>query len=53
MDLLELSNIRHSRLDMRELVQKLVVLLVDFLDFVLSEDVVQGGRAPARTQLPR
>ena len=52
MDLLELSNIRHRRLHMRELVQKLVVFLVDFLDFVLSEDIVQGGGAPTRTQFP-
>ena len=53
MDFLELSDIRHRRLDMRELVQKLVVLLVDLLDFVLSENIVQCGRAPARTKLPR
>ena len=53
MDLLKLSNIRHRRLDMRELVQKLVVLLVDLLDFVLSKDVVQCGRATGRTELPR
>ncbi len=52
MDLLELSNIRHRRLHMRELVQKLVVLLVDLLDFVFSKDVVQCGRAPGRTELP-
>ena len=53
MDFLELSDIRHRRLDMRELVQKLVVLLVDLLDFVLSENIVQCCRAPARTKFPR
>jgi hypothetical protein len=52
-DLLKLSNIRHRRFYMRELVQKLVVLLVDLLDFVLSKDVVQCGRATGRTELPR
>jgi hypothetical protein len=52
-DLLELSDIWHRRLHMRELIQKLVVLLVDLLDFVLSEDIVQCRRAPARTKLPR